>query len=96
MQGPTWVVVSLGSDGALAVSLESAVEVAAPKVVAVNPVGCGDVLVGGLATGLASHLDVAAALPLAVRVSAAAAAHPETGRFDPAYAATLQVSTTIL
>lgn len=96
MQGPTWVVVSLGADGALAVSIESAVEVAAPKVVAVNPVGCGDVLVGGLATGLASHLDVAAALPLAVRVSAAAAAHPETGRFDPAYAATLQVSTTIL
>ena len=45
---------------------------------------------------LAAHLDVDAALPLAVRVSAAAAAHPETGRFDPAYAATLEVSTTNL
>jgi tagatose 6-phosphate kinase len=95
-QGPTWVVVSLGADGAMAVSLEAAVHVAAPKVVAVNPVGCGDVLVAGLAAGLAAHLDVDAALPLAVRVSAAAAAHPETGRFDPAYAATLDVSTTNL
>lgn len=96
-QGPKWVVVSLGADGALAVSLEKAVAVSAPRVVAVNPVGCGDVLVGGLATGLAAQLDVDAALPLAVRVSAAAAAHPETGRFDPAYAKTLEVtSTTIL
>ncbi|MGV8910711.1 MAG: 1-phosphofructokinase family hexose kinase [Propionicimonas sp.] len=95
-QGPTWVVVSLGEQGALAVSLERAIVVAAPRVVAVNPVGCGDVLVAGLATGLAADLDVDAALPLAVRVSAAAAAHPETGRFDPAYADTLAVSTTNL
>lgn len=88
-QGPEWVVVSLGPDGAVAVSADRAVRVTAPRVEAVNPVGCGDVLVGGLASGLASGLDVAGALPTAVRVSAAAAAHPETGRFDPAYAETL-------
>jgi tagatose 6-phosphate kinase len=94
--GPEWVVVSLGADGAVAVSATRAVHAAAPRVVVRNPVGCGDVLVGGLASGLALALDVDQALPLAVGVSAAAAAHPETGRFDPAYAATLEVSTTNL
>lgn len=88
-QGPEWVVVSLGAKGAVAVSSDRAVRVAAPLVTAVNTVGCGDVLVGALASGLASGLTVDAALKDAVRVSAAAAAHPETGRFDPSFAATL-------
>lgn len=88
-QGPEWVVVSLGAEGAVAVSSDRAVHVAAPLVTAVNSVGCGDVLVGALASGLASGLTVDEALKDAVRVSAAAAAHPETGRFDPSFAATL-------
>ncbi len=88
--GPEWVVVSLGANGAVAVGGQQAVHVAPPQIVALNPVGCGDVLVGGLATGLATGLGVPEALPLAVRVSAAAAAHPETGRFDPAYAESLR------
>jgi tagatose 6-phosphate kinase len=92
-RGPEWVVVSLGADGAVAVNTQRAVQVLAPRVPAVNPVGCGDVLVGGLATGLAAGLDVDAALPFAVRVAAAAAAHPETGQFDPAYAETLRTTT---
>ncbi|MCA0295839.1 MAG: 1-phosphofructokinase family hexose kinase [Actinobacteria bacterium] len=96
-QGPEWVVVSLGADGALAVGPDGAgVRVRAPRVVAVNPVGCGDVLVGGIASGLAGGLDLPGALALGVRVSAAAAAHPETGRFDPAYADTLTTTTTAL
>ncbi len=94
-QGPEWVVVSLGARGAVAVSRERAVHVGAPRVTALNPVGCGDVLVGGLATGLASGLDVAASLLLGVRVSAAAAAHPETGVFDPAFAAGLESHMTL-
>lgn len=92
-QGPEWVVVSLGADGALAVNDLHAVQVLAPRVAAVNPVGCGDVLVGGLATGLAAGQTVDAALPFAVRVAAAAAAHPETGHFDPGYAETLRTTT---
>lgn len=94
--GAVWVVVSLGSSGAVAVSADRAVHARAPKVAVRNPVGCGDVLVGGLASGLALGLDVDAALPRAVAVSAAAAAHPETGRFDPEYAASLEVPTTVL
>lgn len=92
-RGPEWVVVSLGADGALAVDARQAVQVLAPRVTAVNPVGCGDVLVSGLATGLAAGLTVDAALPFAVRVATASAAHPETGRFDPAYADTLRTTT---
>lgn len=92
-RGPEWVVVSLGADGALAVNDLHAVQVLAPRVAAVNPVGCGDVLVGGLATGLAAGQTVDAALPFAVRVAAAAAAHPETGHFDPGYAETLRTTT---
>lgn len=88
---PEWVVVSLGADGALAVSAEQAVQVHGLAVPAVNPVGCGDVLVGGLAAGLAAGLHVNEALPMAVRVSAAAAAHPETGRFDPDFAESLRL-----
>jgi tagatose 6-phosphate kinase len=93
--GPEWVVVSLGADGALAVNAQQAVQVLAPRVTAVNPVGCGDVLVSGLATGLAAGLTVDAALPFAVRVAAASAAHPETGHFDPAYADTLSTTTIV-
>ena len=96
--GPEWVVVSLGADGAVAVSAGRALHAVPPPVVVANPVGCGDVLVGGLAAGLAAGLDVGAALPFAVAVSAAAAAHPGTGRFDPAYAETIRgrVTTTDL
>jgi tagatose 6-phosphate kinase len=92
-QGPEWVVVSLGSQGAVAVHSAQAVQVFAPRVAVVNPVGCGDVLVAGLATGLAAGQSVDAALPYAVRVAAAAAAHPETGCFDPDLAETLRTAT---
>lgn len=92
-RGPEWVVVSLGEEGAVAVSAGRAVGVGAPRVTAVNPVGCGDVLVGGLATGLAAGLGVDEALPFAVQVAAAAAAHPETGCFDPGFAQTLHTTT---
>ncbi len=93
--GTGCIVVSLGSEGALAVTPAEVLRVRAPKVTAVNPVGCGDVLVGGLASGLAQGLAMPDALALAVRVSAAAAAHPETGRFDPAYADSLAASVTV-
>ena len=95
-RGPEWVVVTLGGDGAVAVNADDAIHVLSPEVTVVNAVGCGDVLVGALASGLARGQTIDQALPLAVRVSAAAAAHPETGRFDPAYAETLDVTATRL
>ena len=91
-QDVDWVVVSLCPDGAVAVSSERAVRARAPRVDALNPVGCGDVLVAGLASGLATGLEIPAALPDAVRVATASAAHPGTGAFDPSFAETLRVS----
>lgn len=90
--------VSLGEEGALLVTREYALCITAPQVKVVNAVGCGDVLVSGIATGLATGLTLGAAVELGVRVSAAAAAHPETGRFDPTFASSLtaSVSTTQL
>lgn len=93
-EGPQHVVVSLGSEGALAVDARRARLVRAPRVQALNPVGCGDVLVGVLATGLAAGLAVLAALPTAVRASTASAAHADTGVFDPGLAAGLEVPVT--
>jgi tagatose 6-phosphate kinase len=93
--GTGTIVVSLGEEGAVAVTADSVVRARAPRVAAVNPVGCGDVLVGGLAAGFARGLDLPDLLALGVRVSAAAAAHPETGRFDPAFADTLEVPVTV-
>ena len=49
--GPEWVVVSLGADGAVAVNDRKAVQVLAPRVKALNPVGCGDVLSPALPPG---------------------------------------------
>lgn len=95
-QGVGWVVVSLGAAGAIAVSGDRAVRVRAPQVVARNTVGCGDVLVAGLAAGLATGLEVPAALPGAVKVATAAAAHPGTGSFDPAFADSLSVTSETL
>lgn len=94
--GPEWVVVSLGADGALAVGPRQRLHVAAPRVDVRNPVGCGDVLVGVLASGLAEGWGLDSALARAVRLSAASAAHPGTGELDPDLAAQLSVTTTSL
>lgn len=92
--GPESVVVSLGSEGALAVTAGRTVLAHAPVVAVSNAVGCGDVLVGVLAAGLAEGLDVVAALRPAVAAAAAAAAHPRTGVFDPQLAASFEVPVT--
>jgi fructose-1-phosphate kinase PfkB-like protein len=65
-------VVTAASAGAAVASAEGAWWIAAPRVEAVaNPIGAGDVLAAGLASGLEAGLDVRAA---AVRGVAAAAA----------------------
>jgi tagatose 6-phosphate kinase len=95
-EGPEWVVVSLGAAGAAAIGPGADVLVSAPPVVVQNPVGCGDVLVGVLASGLADGDGLEASLARAVRLSAASAAHPETGELDLELAAGLATTTTPL
>jgi tagatose 6-phosphate kinase len=92
--GPRAVLVSLGSRGVLAVTGQRAELFDAPAVTAQNPVGCGDVLVGTLTVGLAEGRDIFAALPAAVRAASAAAAHPRTAVFDPAFAERLPITAT--
>lgn len=92
--GPEWVVVSLGADGAAAVGPRGGVHVSAPRVAVQNPVGCGDVLVGVLASGLADGQELEASLVRAVRLSAASAAHPETGELDVDFAERLTTAAT--
>jgi ribokinase len=74
-------VVTLGSQGAVALSLRNSSttqvhRAAAPRVTAVDTTGCGDAFLGALAFRLAMGDDVAAAGRFAVQVGAFAATRP--------------------
>jgi 1-phosphofructokinase family hexose kinase len=77
-RGVALPVVSLGAEGAVACWQGRAVH-AAVAVRAVNPVGSGDCLLGGMAVGLARGASAEEALRLGVACGAANAATPETG-----------------
>jgi ribokinase len=68
--GPASAVVTLGARGAVAAVGEQVISVPAPVVQAVDTTGAGDALAGALAWRLAAGDDLAAALAVAVQVSA--------------------------
>ncbi|MFL6143888.1 MAG: ribokinase [Labedaea sp.] len=68
--GPRSVVLTLGARGAVVAERDATVEIAAPKVNAVDTTGAGDAFTGALAVGLAAGSDLRAAVELAVRVAA--------------------------
>jgi len=78
-KGPDTVVVSLGAEGAVAVQGDRAWRAEAPRVDAVNAVGSGDCLLGGIAVGLLRGLDPEAVLALGVACGTANAQSRETG-----------------
>ena len=78
------VVVSLGSEGAILVTESFALRGIAPKVEAVNTVGCGDSMVAGFAVAMARGLCPEDALRLAMACGAANATDLRTGWVDPA------------
>lgn len=80
-KGVEIVVVSLGSDGALAVGDEGTYRARVPKINAVNTVGCGDSMTAGFALGLSQGLSLKEMLRQASAISAAAALREETGFF---------------
>lgn len=84
MAGIPYVVVSLGGDGALMLCGEGAFHAKAPKVRVLNTVGCGDSMVGALASAFHRKYGPQEALQYAVAVASANAMSPETGNFDPA------------
>ena len=78
-QGVTYVVVSLGKDGALLVCEDGVFHGKPPVLEAKNTVGCGDSMVGAFAVAMKRNLPIDTALAYAIAVSAANAVHPETG-----------------
>ncbi len=75
------VVVSLGSEGSLAVGDEGAYRAVVPKIDAVNTVGCGDLMTAGFALGFEKGLGLCETLKTASAISAAGALTDETGFF---------------
>lgn len=80
--GIEYVVVSLGSDGALLICKEGVFHGKPPKITPVNTVGCGDSMVGAFAVSLARKLPIDEALRYSVAVSAANALTMATGSFE--------------
>jgi len=96
-RGVALPVVSMGADGAVACWEGRAFHAGVP-VAAVNPVGSGDCLLGGMAVGLARGASPEESLRLGVACGAANAATPETGivRRDDVAALLPHVTTTAL
>ncbi|MFC4111831.1 1-phosphofructokinase family hexose kinase [Nonomuraea zeae] len=82
-QGAGAVVVSMGSDGLLAVTGEGTFRARMPYTVRGNPTGAGDSLVAGLALGLVESAPWPERLRRAAALGAAAVAAPVAGDFDP-------------
>lgn len=83
--GIDYVVVSMGSKGAIVVCKEGVFEGVPPDVPVKNPVGCGDSMVAAFAIGFVRGYAVEEALRYALAVSSASAAHSRTGYLDPGY-----------
>lgn len=80
--GIKYVLISLGSDGAVLVCDEGAYHGKPGKMKAVNTVGCGDSMVASFAAALAMNKASADCLSYAVAVSAANALSMRTGYFE--------------
>ncbi len=78
-EGVDWVVVSLGSKGALAKHDGAFYQVNIPKVNAVNPVGSGDSTIAGLAHAIAKGESVESILKTAVTAGTLNAMEAQTG-----------------
>ena len=77
--GAKSAIVTLGAQGAVAVSHSGAWIAASPRIPALAPVGSGDAFLGGLVIGLSRGMDLAGSLPLAVAAGAANALTLGTG-----------------
>lgn len=82
-RGIPYVVISLGSEGALMVCDQGIYHVKPPKIEVINTVGCGDSMIGALAVSLKRNDSPKMALKYAAAVAAANALSPNTGDFEP-------------
>lgn len=79
-----WVVVSLGSKGAMIKHQESIYNVQIPKVEAVNPVGSGDSVIAGFASGLSRKLEKTTLMRYGIAMGILNAMEEKTGYINPA------------
>lgn len=82
--GAQAVVVSLGPEGALAVTEAGTWTARPPGPIVGNATGAGDAMVAALAVGMARGWSWPLMMAEAVALSAAAVAHPQAGSFDQA------------
>lgn len=80
--GVKYVVVSLGSKGAIMLHQDKILLGTPPKIHAVNTVGCGDSMVAAFSMGLDQELETAELLKSAIAFGAANALSSDTGYFD--------------
>ncbi|MDO4554817.1 MAG: 1-phosphofructokinase [Lachnospiraceae bacterium] len=81
-KGISYVVISLGKDGALLVCEKGIYQAKPPKVSVVNTVGCGDSMVGAFAVSIEKEAEPEECLKYAAAVATANAMSSETGHFD--------------
>ncbi|KXG75145.1 1-phosphofructokinase [Thermotalea metallivorans] len=82
-QGIEVVAISLGDKGAIFTTKEGVYKICAPRVAAVNTVGCGDAFVAGCAVALFRKLNLQEAFKLAVAAGTANAVEKKIGHVDP-------------
>lgn len=82
-EGISWVVVTLGEDGALVRHHNHIYRVHIPKVDAVNPVGSGDSVIAGFASGIALSLSDEELLKYGLSMGVLNAMEEKTGHINP-------------
>ncbi len=80
-RGISYVVISLGQEGAVMAASSGVYQAAVPGIEAVNTVGCGDAMMAGFAIGLKNHWDPSEILRYARALAAANARQERTGYF---------------
>ena len=89
------MVISMGSKGAALLCKEGEFLGIAPKIKAVNTVGCGDSMVGALAVSLERGDAPEKALKFAMAVAASNALSPNTGDVNPEIYEKLMMQTVV-
>lgn len=81
--GIEWIVVTLGAKGALVKHLDTIYKVSPPQVNAVNPVGSGDSVIAGFASGLVRKLPEIELMKYALSMGVLNALEEKTGHINP-------------
>lgn len=81
--GVTWTVVTLGGDGAVVKHHDKIYRVRIPSVEVVSPVGSGDAVIAGFATGMKRELKQQQLIKFAVAMGVLNAMEEKTGSIDP-------------